>query len=116
MNPKLQRVLDAIKDYNRPVRCLVWVVCIVFAFIGYVTGLCKEQINNSETMAIILGMFTDMGVYGISKSFEAMANIKANANATTNTNLTITKTTPDDTGIPNPETNPSTQEGSQSGN
>lgn len=61
--------LDAIKEYQRPLRTVLWVILITFAFINCLTGSipCKE---NPMVQYIIMGMFADMGVYTAARSYE----------------------------------------------
>lgn len=65
----LIRILEVIKKYQRPVRCVLWVFLIAFAFI-----LClvsdKPCNDGFVTESIILGMFADMGIYSFLRTKE----------------------------------------------
>lgn len=74
----MEKVLELIKKYQRPVRTVLWSVLIVIAFITclYSSKPCNEGFI---TEAILLAMFADMGVYTISRTIEKLKS-KDNAN------------------------------------
>jgi hypothetical protein len=67
----MEKVLELIKKYQRPVRTVLWSILIVIAFVTclYSTKPCNEGFI---TEAILLAMFADMGVYTISRTIEKL--------------------------------------------
>ncbi len=67
----MEKVLELIKKYQRPVRTVLWSILIVIAFVTclYSTKPCNEGF---VTEAILLAMFADMGVYTISRTIEKL--------------------------------------------
>jgi hypothetical protein len=67
----MEKVLELIKKYQRPVRTVLWSVLIVIAFITclYSSKPCNEGFI---TEAILLAMFADMGDYTISRTIEKL--------------------------------------------
>ena len=67
-------ILEGIKNYQRPVRTCLWAILIAVAFIMCLAG--KFECNGN-TMAeyILIGMFTDMGIYTAARSIEKTKNI-----------------------------------------
>lgn len=63
------KYLNIIKEYQRPLRTVLWVFLLSFGYIGCLTGLipCSE---NPMTQYIVVGMFGDMGVYAAARSYE----------------------------------------------
>jgi hypothetical protein len=74
----MEKVLELIKKYQRPVRTVLWSILIVIAFVTclYSSKPCNEGFI---TEAILLAMFADMGVYTISRTIEKLKS-KDNAN------------------------------------
>jgi hypothetical protein len=75
----MEKVLILIKNYQRPVRTVLWSVLIVIAFITclYSSKPCNEGFI---TEAILLAMFADMGVYTISRTIEKLKNKNTDGN------------------------------------
>lgn len=67
----MEKILELIKKYQRPVRTVLWSILIIIAFITclYSTKPCNEGFI---TEAILLAMFADMGVYTISRTIEKL--------------------------------------------
>lgn len=67
----MEKVLELIKKYQRPVRTVLWSILIMIAFVTclYSTKPCNEGFI---TEAILLAMFADMGVYTISRTIEKL--------------------------------------------
>lgn len=61
-------LLDKIKNYQRPVRMILWVFTIIFVLVYIVVKQIKEV--SPLTEVIILGMFADLGIYGVSRTVE----------------------------------------------
>ena len=75
----MEKVLILIKNYQRPVRTILWSVLITIAFLVclFSTKPCNEGFI---TEAILLAMFTDMGVYTISRTIEKLKNKNTDGN------------------------------------
>ena len=67
----MEKILELIKKYQRPVRTVLWSILIMIAFVSclYSTKPCNEGFI---TEAILLAMFADMGVYTISRTIEKL--------------------------------------------
>lgn len=67
----MEKILELIKKYQRPVRTVLWSILIMIAFVTclYSTKPCNEGFI---TEAILLAMFADMGVYTISRTIEKL--------------------------------------------
>jgi hypothetical protein len=75
----MEKVLILIKNYQRPVRTVLWSVLITIAFVTclYSSKPCNEGFI---TEAILLAMFADMGVYTISRTIEKLKNKNTDGN------------------------------------
>jgi cytochrome c biogenesis factor len=69
----MEKVLILIKNYQRPVRTILWSILITIAFLVclFSTKPCNEGFI---TEAILFAMFADMGVYTISRTIEKLKN------------------------------------------
>lgn len=67
----MEKILELIKKYQRPVRTVLWSILIMIAFVTclYSTKPCNEGF---VVEAILLAMFADMGVYTISRTIEKL--------------------------------------------
>jgi hypothetical protein len=73
---KLTNVFDLIKKYQRPLRTVLWSILISFVLILCLFKTCNESMT-VET--ILVAMFVDMGIYGVSRTIEKSKNIDNNA-------------------------------------
>ena len=75
----MEKVLILIKNYQRPVRTILWSALITIAFVTclYSSKPCNEGFI---TEAILLAMFADMGVYTISRTIEKLKNKNTDGN------------------------------------
>lgn len=75
----MEKVLILIKNYQRPLRTVIWTILVVIAFITclYSSKPCNEGFI---TEAILLAMFADMGVYTISRTIEKLKNKNTDGN------------------------------------
>jgi hypothetical protein len=75
----MEKVLILIKNYQRPVRTILWSVLITIAFLVclFSSKPCNEGFI---TEAILLAMFADMGVYTISRTIEKLKNKNIDGN------------------------------------
>lgn len=71
-NPIISKFWERVKKYQRPARSVVWVVCIVFAFVGCLTGCfgCEE---NKMVTGILTAMFFDLGIYTMARTKEKIS-------------------------------------------
>ena len=59
-----------IREYLRPIRTIIWVIIITILFIKLITGF-EPRVGQVDLLSLlILAMFTDMGVYGLSRTYE----------------------------------------------
>ncbi len=75
----MEKVLILIKNYQRPLRTVIWTILVVIAFITclFSSKPCNEGFI---TEAILLAMFADMGVYTISRTIEKLKNKNTDGN------------------------------------
>jgi hypothetical protein len=75
----MENFLKLIKNYQRPLRTVIWTILVVIAFITclYSSKPCNEGFI---TEAILLAMFADMGVYTISRTIEKLKNKNTDGN------------------------------------
>jgi hypothetical protein len=75
----MEKVLILIKNYQRPLRTVIWTILVVISFITclYSSKPCNEGFI---TEAILLAMFADMGVYTISRTIEKLKNKNTDGN------------------------------------
>lgn len=69
MAKKVLSFLNAIKNYQRPVRTCLWAILIAVAFIMCLTGKFNCD-GNPMAEYILIGMFADMGIYTVTRSIE----------------------------------------------
>lgn len=65
----MEKVLDLIKKYQRPVRTVIWtlLISIAFMFCLFTTRECNDGF---VIEAILIAMFADMGIYTVSRTIE----------------------------------------------
>lgn len=63
------KYLEFIKQYQRPLRTVLWTVLIAASFIACMTGIIPCD-SNAIASYILMGMFADMGVYAAARSYE----------------------------------------------
>lgn len=80
-------ILDKIKNYNRPIRMVIWVIIISFSYIFLILGNNKNNID-PLTEVMLLGMFTDLGIYTVARTTEK--NTQAKIDGTKSVTQTIT--------------------------
>ena len=69
MTNKLVAFFEGVKNYQRPVRTVMWAILIAVAFILCLTGRVPCE-NNQITYTILICMFSDMGLYTAARSIE----------------------------------------------
>lgn len=69
----MEKILQLIKNYQRPVRTVIWTLLIIVAFIAclFTDKPCNEGFI---TEAILIAMFSDMGIYTVSRTIEKIKN------------------------------------------
>lgn len=72
-------VLDRVKNYNRPVRMVVWVLVISGSFIYLILAKNKAPVDPLAEIMLI-GMFADLGIYGVARTVEK--NVQAKIDGT----------------------------------
>lgn len=60
-------MLQILKEYQRPIRTVLWTILIAFAFIACLFKQCHETLL---TEMILVAMFADMGIYTVARTFE----------------------------------------------
>lgn len=85
---RLEQFLDHVKNYQRPVRMVIWCLCISFAFIYCIVIQSAKPIDAIATN-ILWGMFADLGVYS------ALRTVEKNKSVGANTTQSITQTITD---------------------
>lgn len=71
----------------------VWVICIAISYLYAILNKTKvNPIDEVLTQTILYGMFADLGVYGVARTYEKtiQAKIDGGNPTTINTNKTIT--------------------------
>ena len=63
----MKNILKALKEFQRPVRTVLWTILIAFAFIACLFNHCHETLL---TEMILIAMFADMGIYTVARTFE----------------------------------------------
>lgn len=88
-----QKILDAIKNYQRPIRMCIWVICIAVSYMYSAMGWNKGTIDTTLTQTILYGMFIDLGIYTGARTYEKIAQAKIDGTQviaqTTNANNTV---------------------------
>lgn len=92
-----QIILDKIRDFQRPVRMCVWVLCIAISYMLAVISKSTVIANEALTQTILYGMFADLGIYGIARTYEKVTQAKTVAGNPTTLNVNKTSTITDDT-------------------
>lgn len=89
LKDKLIYVFDILKNYQRPTRMIIWVIIISISYLACFFGKIKGTIDPiAETM--LLGMYTDLGVYGVSRTVEKITQAKIDGVNTSVTQLSNT--------------------------
>lgn len=67
----MEKTFEIIKKYQRPLRTVLWAILIAIAFIACLFS--KNPCNDGFiTEIILIAMFTDMGIYTISRTVEKL--------------------------------------------
>lgn len=94
-----QSILNKIRDFQRPVRMCVWVLCIATSYMIAVISKTTIIANEALTQTILYGMFADLGIYGIARTYEKVTQAKTIAGNPTTVNINKTTVTDESTTV-----------------